>query len=193
MKHGNLDIIIDKFTSCLEDANGNLYDTVVYQVEESNILKGYNRTTGWKANWKLLYKKGFKIFALALKDSPLVFQGLVAVYNDYEAGVTILDWAVANPKNVPYMNKGKKVYFGVGGHLFAIALEESIRAGFGGVIIGHPSNRKLNEHYIEKLHAKPFNYGPLADGYQYTIILAGMDARYVYEKYNFESIDKIKK
>lgn len=92
-----------------------------------------------------------------------------------------------------FMNKGKKDYFGVGGHLFAIALEESIRAGFGGVIIGHPSNRKLNEHYIEKLHAKPFNYGPLADGYQYTIILAGMDARYVYEKYNFESIDKIKK
>ena len=192
MKKGNLDIEIDKFTECLEDANGKLYDTVVYEIEDPNILQGFNRKNRWRANWKKLYNEGFKIFALALKDSPLVFQGLIALMNDFEAGVTIIDWAVANPKNVPLENNGVKEYYGVGGHLFAIALEESIRQGFGGIVVGHPSNKKLYEHYQKELHAKPFNVGALAYGYEYTIILEGMDARYVYGKYNFENIDQIK-
>ena len=192
MKQGNLNIVIDKLTPCLEDKDGNLFDTVVYQIDDPNILTGFNSRTGWEANWKSLYKSGFKIFALALKDSPLIFQGLIAIQNDYDAGVTIIDWAVANPQNVPYKNGGHKEFYGVGGHLFAIALEESIREGFEGVVVGHPANKKLYEHYQTELHAKPFNIGALAYGYEYTIILEGLDARYVYGKYNFENIDQIK-
>lgn len=48
----------------------------------------------------------------------------------------------------------------------------------------------LYEHYQKELHAKPFNEGAFGQSYQYTIILEGIDARYVYEKYTFEIEEK---
>lgn len=44
-------------------------------------------------------------------------------------------------------------YAGVGGHLFAIAGSESLKAGFGGAIYGYAANQKVLEHYMEKLNA----------------------------------------
>lgn len=184
---GTLSIVIDKITPCLEDVNGNQLKTVSYKIEDINILKGFTKLTGWYANWAKLYKEEYDIFALALADSPSVFQGLVALKNYEEAGVTLIQWAVANPINNPLISSSKK-YYGVGGHLFAIALLESLKAGYGGVVVGHPSNKRLYEHYIQKLGAKPFNESALAYNYEYTVVLEGMEAREVYDKYNFEEI-----
>ena len=72
--------------------------------------------------------------------------------------------------------------------LFAIALLESLKAGFGGVVIGHPADKKLYEHYIERLGAKDFTSSALARNYEYTIILEGMEARELYEKYTFNEV-----
>lgn len=188
MKKGTLFIEIDKITPCLEDENGKPLDTVIYKVEDVRILKGFNKKSGWYVNWSKLYKN-FDIYALVLKENPLVIQGLVALQNIKEAQIILLNWAVAAPHNNLQMCKKKK-YYGVGGHLFAIALHESIRNGYGGVVIGHPSSKKLYKHYQEELHAKPFNEGVFGQTHQYTIILEGMDARYVYEKYNFEIEEK---
>ena len=184
MKKGSLAIEIDKMIPCLEDENGNSLDTVIYKVEDIRILKGFNKKSGWYVNWSKLFKN-FDIYALVLKEAPLVIQGLVALQNVKEAKVILLNWAVAAPHNNLQMSKKKK-YYGVGGHLFAIALHESLKNGYGGVVIGHPVSRKLYEHYQKELHAKPFNKGVFGEKYQYTIILEGMDARYVYEKYTFE-------
>lgn len=186
-KRGTLSIEIDKITPCLEDETGQQLRTIIYKVENANILKGFTKRTGWYVNWKKLYKK-YDIFALSLADSPSIFQGLVAIKNFKDAGVTLLHWAVANPQNNS-LKCTKKKYYGVGGHLFAIALLESIKAGFGGVVIGHPVNKKIYYHYINKLGAKPFNGSALAQNYQYTILLEGMEARTLYEKYTFEEIE----
>mgnify|MGYP000008604991 FL=1 len=185
-KKGTLSIEIDKITQCLEDIDGNQLETIAYKIEDVNTLKGYTKKTGWYVNWAKLYKE-YNIFALALSNSPSVFQGLVATKNFMEAGVTLLHWAVANPKNNLQISKTKE-YYGVGGHLFAIALLESLKAGFGGVVIGHPADKKLYEHYIESLGAKDFTSSALARNYEYTIILEGMEARELYEKYTFNEV-----
>ena len=131
----------------------------------------------------------FTIYALALKESPSIIQGLVALQDIEEAQIILLHWAVAAPHNNPQLHNYKQ-FIGVGGHLFAIALYESLKKGYGGVVIGHPSSKRLYEHYQEKLHAKPWG-GLLANNHQYTIILANQDARYVYEKYDFTDETKI--
>ncbi len=184
MKKGNLSIIIDDLTECLVDRDGNEVDTVAYQIHDVSLLNGLNKRTGWYVNWKRLYKR-YDIYALAVKSKPKDIQGLVAVADLYESGVTLINWAVAAPNNNPLIDKDKD-YVGVGGHLFAIALYSSLKAGFGGVVVGHPSNEKLQRHYIDKLHAKEFKSSALSEGYQYTIVLEGEDARWLYEKYGFE-------
>ena len=186
-KRGTLAIEIDKITPCLEDVNGNQLKTFAYKIEDVNILKGFNKRTGWYVNWARLFKD-YTIYALVLANSPSLFQGLCAVKSFEEAGVTLLHWAVANPQNNPKLVNNKK-YFGVGGHLFAIALLESMKSGFGGVVIGHPANKKLFEHYIKNLGAKSFSMSALAQNYEYTIVLEGLEAKELYEKYTFKEIE----
>ena len=187
MKKGTLFIEIDKLTACLEDAEGNLLKTSAYRIEDKKILKGFTKRTGWYANWSDLYDK-YDIYALVLTDSPSIFQGLVAVENDDEAKVTTIQWAVASPENNPKISKTKK-YYGVGGHLFAIALLASLKAGYGGAVIGHPTNLRLHRHYIECLGAEEFNASLYAKNYQFTILLEGKKARDLYEKYTFDEIE----
>lgn len=74
-KKGTLSIEIDKITQCLEDIDGNQLETIAYKIEDVNTLKGYTKKTGWYVNWAKLYKE-YNIFALALSNSPSVFQGL---------------------------------------------------------------------------------------------------------------------
>lgn len=138
-------------------------------------------------NWFSLYEK-YEIYALVLADSPSVFQGLVAVENRADMQATIIQWAVAAPHNNPKLTPFKKFY-GIGGHLFAIALLASLKAGFGGVVIGHPANKILFEHYINELGAEAFNTDYFSRQYHYTIILQGMNARKIYETYTFEEIE----
>ena len=187
MKKGTLSIEIDKLTACLEDANGNLLKTSAYKIEDKKVLKGFTKRAGWYANWSNLYEK-YDVYALVLTDSPSVFQGLVAVENDDEAKVTTIQCAVASPENNPRISKNKK-YYGVGGHLFAIALLASLKAGYGGVVVGHPSTLKLHKHYIECLGAEEFNASLYARNYQFTILLEGEKARKLYEKYTFDEIE----
>ncbi len=186
MKRGKLSIEIDKLTACLEDATGSQLETLAYRIEDERILKGFTKKSGWYVNWAKLYKK-YEIYALVLEESPSVFQGLCAIENDYQANVTILHWAVASPNNNLQKTQEKR-YYGVGGHLFAIALEASIKAGFQGVVVGHPTNNRLYEHYINELGAKPFATSALSRNYAYTIVLDGLEARQLYAKYSFEEI-----
>lgn len=187
MKKGSLFIEIDKLTACLEDESGNLLKTSAYKIEDRKILKGFTKRTGWYTNWSSLYDK-YDVYALVLTDSPSVFQGLVAVENNDDAHVTIIHWAVAAPNNNPQLSKNKQ-YKGVGGHLFAIALLASLKAGYGGIVVGHPANFKLYKHYIECLGAEEFNLSVFTQTYQYTIVLQGEKARELYEKYTFNEIE----
>jgi len=60
-------------------------------------------------------------------------------------------WIVAAPHN----RGTDKKYNGVGGHLFAVMLSASVEAGFDGFFYGTAANKKLLEHYMEKVYAQP--------------------------------------
>lgn len=184
MMKGTLNIIIDQLTPCLIDTISNKeVETIVYKIDNVNVLKGLTKRTNWYANWVKLFKE-FEVFALALRDSPSTFQGLVALQDASEASVMLLHWAVAAPHNNPLISQKK--YNGVGGHLFAIAVEESAKRGYGGVVIGHPANRELDTHYKEILGAETFPYGLLASGYEFTIAIQCQAAKDILERYSYE-------
>ena len=64
------------------------------------------------------------------------------------------------------MGTGKQ-YEGVGGHLFAIAVQKSIDAGYGGFIYFEAKNMELVKHYEEKFGAAlvgmPHQYSMVID------------------------------
>ena len=45
-------------------------------------------------------------------------------------------------------------YSGVGGHLFAIAIDKSLEYGYDGIVYGFAANQYLLNHYIERFNAE---------------------------------------
>ena len=166
---------------CLIDANTNKeVKTVVSQIKSAGELKGYN-SKNWYVNWGKLLANN-EVFALKTSDGEI--QGLVAIENDKEASAAVLSWAVAAPWNNPEKLGGcSKKYLGVGGHLFAIGVERSVSYGYGGVLLGHPSDKRVMQHYIEKLGAEEF---PISNGYAYTIVIWEKAAQRIKEVYSYE-------
>ncbi len=72
-------------------------------------------------------------------------------------------------------------YFGVGGHLFAIAINESVKQGFDGVVFGYAKNPTLIEHYASK-------YGALhiAALHPYQFVIESDTALKIRNQYNYE-------
>ena len=86
------------------------------------------------------------------KISSNEIQGLVGVKNDEGPKAAYLHWACTAPHN----NKrvyGTQRYSGVGGHLFAIAVDKAIQWGYNGVVRGFALNKELLNHYIDVLGA----------------------------------------
>lgn len=60
-----------------------------------------------------------------------------------------MHWACTAPRNNKH-DFGTQKYEGVGGHLFAIAVDKSIQWGHGGAIYGFAANEELLNHYLER-------------------------------------------
>ena len=178
---GTISVEIDKITECLIDVNtGKEVKTIVTQIKHTSKLKGFN-TKEWYVNWGKLLRNN-EVFALKTEDGEI--QGLAAIENDLEAQTAVFSWAVAAPWNNPEKLNGQpKKYMGVGAHLFAIAVDRSMSYGYDGVILGHPSDRKIMQHYIDELGAEEF---PISTGYAYTIVLWEDAARRIKEAYDYE-------
>lgn len=146
---GIIDLEIDELTPCLKDTKtGNLVDTKHKPVKISPAMAKRLQKQGWNFDWS---KEKGNLVQLTLVDSDDI-QGLVAYHNDQ--GFTFVDLVESAPHNI-----GKdKQYSGVGGHLFAIAAEESFRAGNDGYISFTPKTA-LKEHYAKELGAKEISLG----------------------------------
>ena len=176
---GKLNITIDELVSCLVDNETNEEKkTVVEKVINRSSLKGFNKKNGWYINWYRVYSKA-EIYALKLKENDEV-QGLVAVVNDEEAKAAYISWACTAPHNNKH-DYGKQKYRGVGGHLFAVAADKSEEWGYGGLLYGYAANKKLLEHYIDKLGAE---YIGITHEYQF--IVSETEARNLLEVYDYE-------
>lgn len=140
-----MNLVIDKFTPCLEDTEtGELVPTSY----EKATKKELSDLKGWSFNWLDKDLKNSEIYKLHIVGDNTI-QGLVAV-TDYSRDMAVyVNIAESAPHN---LGKGKK-YSGVGGHLFAIAAKVSYDKGYGGFLFMDAKNTELVEHYRNTLGA----------------------------------------
>ena len=142
---------IDELTPCLKDCKtGEIVDTEVIRIKRKSFLSKYNKKNGWYVNWASLVDEN-EIYALVLKGTVDI-QGLLAVRYDKNMQATFVSWMVAAPHNNKLIGNEKK-FEGVGGHLFAIAVDVSIGYGCDGEFTGFAANEELEKHYCEKFDA----------------------------------------
>lgn len=145
-------VTIDELTSCLKDAStGEIFETEVIELKRKSFLSKFNVKTGWHVNWSR-FSNEVKIYALVLKGTVNI-QGLIALTDDRSAQGVYINWACASPENDVYFT-GKRRFYGVGGHLLAIAADKSMEYGYGGFLHAEAMDRGLLEHFCLNHGAK---------------------------------------
>lgn len=176
---GGVGIWLDEIVPCLKDTEtGEIKGTVVFKIESRSFLKKFLEKDGWGINW-IDVPSEVEVYALALKENNEI-QGLVGVKNDVDVEAAYLHWACSAPRNNKY-SFGRQKYSGVGGHLFAIAVDKSLQWGYRGVVHGFALNKELLNHYIVILGA---SY--LGAQHPYQFLLEGEAARKLLEVYTYE-------
>lgn len=176
---GGVGIWVDGIVPCLEDTeSGEIKETVVFKIESRSFLRKFTEKNGWEINW-VETPEEVEVYALALKENNEI-QGLVGVRNDPDSKAVYLHWACSSPQNNKH-KYGKQKYKGVGGHLFAIAVDKSIQWGYDGVIFGYALNKQLLIHYIEVLGCS--HLGIL---HPYQFMLSPLNAKRLLETYTYE-------
>lgn len=178
--NGIINIEFDEFVPCLKDAEtGEIFQTEVRELTKSEYSR-FKEADGWNIDWSDI-PDGEQVLGVYLKNDTEP-QGLIAIRKD-KVGV-YLSYASTAPINNKLLNNGKQKFIGVGGHLFAAAIEESVKAGNEtGCIYGYAANQEVLNHYIENFGAVHL---PITHEYQF--IIDGEAAEQILSKYNFERI-----
>ena len=179
-KNGIINIEFDEFVPCLKDAEtGEIFQTEVRELAKSEYSR-FKEADGWNIDWSDI-PDGEQVLGVYLKNDTEP-QGLIAIRKD--KGGLYLSYASTAPINNKLLNNGKQKFIGVGGHLFAAAIEESVKAGNEtGCIYGYAANQEVLNHYIENFGAVHL---PITHEYQF--IIDGEAAEQILSKYNFERI-----
>ena len=179
-ENGIINIEFDEFVPCLKDAEtGEIFQTEVRELTESEYSR-FKEGDGWNIDWSDI-PYGEQVLGVYLKNDTEP-QGLIAIRKD--KGGVYLSYASTAPINNKLLNNGKQKFIGVGGHLFAAAIEESVKAGNEtGCIYGYAANQEVLNHYIENFGAVHL---PITHEYQF--IIDGEAAEQILSKYNFERI-----
>lgn len=179
IQQGCVAVWIDEIVPCLKDSlTGEIKETVVFKIESRKYLKEFQQANGWHIDWNKI-PKDVEVYALALKDSHEI-QGLIGVRNDKDSCAAYIHWVCVAPHNNKYQF-GKQQYIGVGGHLFAIAIDKSMQWGYGGTAHGFAASEKLLKHYMEVFHA---DY--LGMLHQYQFLIDEDNAKKIWEVYHYE-------
>ena len=178
--NGIINIDFDEFVPCLKDAEtGEIFQTEVRELTKSEYSR-FKEADGWNIDWSDI-PDGEQVLGVYLKNDTEP-QGLIAIRKD--KGGVYLSYASTAPINNKLFNNGKQKFIGVGGHLFAAAIEESVKAGNEtGCIYGYAANQEVLNHYIENFGAVHL---PITHEYQF--IIDGEAAEQILSKYNFERI-----
>ena len=180
-------VTIDEFTPCLKNTEtGEIVETEVIRLRRKSFLAKYNQRTGWYVNWSKFHHL-VEIYALVIKGTVDI-QGLIALEDASQSKAVHILWAVAAPQNNAY-RYGRKKFAGVGGHLFAIAGNRSVKLGYGGLVYGEAMDQKIMEHYINNYGAEFFPYGMPKHPYRIIIDTEAMKRireEYTYEYYGIE-------
>lgn len=174
---------IDELTPCLKDSEtGDIIETEVIRIKRKSFLSKFNKKNGWYVKWSDLLTET-EVYGLVVKGTVDI-QGLVAVAPQKDYGAAYVAWMCAAPHNNSLLNEKPK-YWGMGGHLFAIAAQKSIDFGFDGVMTGFAANKKLVEHYVNCFGA--VHIGAL---HPYQIVIDENSARKILEVYDYEWTDE---
>ena len=178
-----INVLIDEFTPCLKDAKtGELVQTEVIRVKRKSFLKKYNKRNGWYTNWENLADE-HEIYALVV-EGTVDIQGLIALAPQNDMKAVYISWMCTAPQNNKLLTDDVK-YYGVGGHLFAIAAKKSIDFGFDGYMHGFAANEELLKHYVEKLNGEVI---AMLHPYQFAIDEA--NAKQIMEVYDYVWTDE---
>ena len=141
-----LDVTIDKFTPCLENAKtGEIVETTYTLANESEL----RQLNGWNFDWLADDLKNTEIYKLQIKGDSEI-QGLVSLTRFVRDKAIYVNIAESAPHNLGHNTK----YNGVGGHLFAIAAQTSKDLGYGGFVFMDAKNVELVKHYRDTLGAQ---------------------------------------
>lgn len=145
-------IDIDELTPCLRRlSDGKIINTTVTEVKPSR--KDFK---DWEFDWALPVKNGYTVRAIKADGDDRI-QGMVALKPDPQNYAVRIDIVEAAPFNNPHNKLFKqKEYAGVGGHLFAEAVKESYKQGYGGYVF-FKAKTNLIEHYERNLGAVLIN------------------------------------
>lgn len=144
---------IDELSPCLKNVEtGEFYETEVIRLRRKSFLSNFNKKTGWYVNWSE-FADEIEIYALVLKGTTDI-QGLIALSYDDCAKAVYVHWGCTAPQNNVWQY-GEQKFSGVGGHLFAIAGELSVKHGYDGFVYGEAMDKDLYNYYIEEFHALP--------------------------------------
>lgn len=178
-----INVLIDEFTPCLKDAKtGELIETEVVRIRRKSFLRKYNKKNGWYTNWENLADEN-EIYALVVAGSVDI-QGLVAIFPWKNIGAMYITWMCVAPQNNKLLTDEIK-YYGVGGHLFAIAARKSMDYGYGGYVCGFAANQELLNHYVKQLNAEI-----IAILHPYHFVIDEENAKHIMEVYDYVWTDE---
>lgn len=140
-----MDLMIDQFTPCLLDTKtGKLIDTSFSPASTEELRK----VKGWGFDWTDKALLQDQVYKLTVAGGDEI-QGLVAIRRMERDRAIYVHIAESAPHN---LGVGKR-FSGVGGHLFAIAAQKSVEAGYGGFFFMDAKNVELVRHYQKTLGA----------------------------------------
>ncbi|MGN0582416.1 MAG: hypothetical protein ACI4KB_06910 [Oscillospiraceae bacterium] len=102
---------------------------------------------------------------------------------DSDSKAIYISWMVSAPQNNKLLTENVK-NIGVGGHLFAIAVDKSMEYGFDGYVYGFAANRELLDHYM-----KQFNAQFIGMRHPYQFMIDDVAAQTIREVYDYEWTD----
>lgn len=179
-EYGCINIWIDRLVPCLTDKTTHeIKETIAFKIESRSFLKQFTKEKGWHIDWYRI-PKDIDVYVLALKENVNEIQGLVGLKNDTNAHAVYIHWACSAPHNNIH-DYGYQKYEGVGGHLFAIAADISMKLGYEGAIHGFAGNEELLMHYIET-----FNAEYLGLLHQFQFFIDEQAAKKLLEVYTYE-------
>ena len=173
---------IDSLTPCLRKVQtGDIIETEVIRIKRKSFLSKFNERTGWYVNWAE-FGEETEIYGLVIKGTVDI-QGRIAVTDDPKSNAAYINWACTSPNNNKWRN-GTQEYEGVGGHLFAIAIELSLKKGHGGVVHAVAMDSEILEHY-----KKDFGAIPIGIIHPYHFSIEEVSAKKIMEVYKYEWSD----
>lgn len=140
-----MNVLIDSLTPCLENAKTGEIAETTFSVATKQELTDLKE---WKFNWLSEDLKQCEIYKLQVNNSTDI-QGLVALTVFESDAAVYVNIAESAPNNIG----NDKDYIGVGGHLFAIAVQRSLELGYGGFVFMDAKNIELVNHYRKTLGA----------------------------------------